>query len=244
MTGIRSCHLPTPRFPASKSSHCAKAFICASNLVSISRFLDFVPRQPPSEALRIHPPATRPGRKPAPCLRGVRAHSRGPPYPIPHDTAEGKALHPDSPPGLAPPITGSRNCPYRRFRLPDFRLPPAPLPRPKLLPGAYADSSRPLRKNPLVRPGAHVEHHHGIMFVHFPGMPLHISGRSPHALFLTGEQHEPDASAAASHPSALMARAASITIAAFAPLSSAPVPRSHESRCAPKSTISSGCSRP
>src|ERR1035438_4421659 len=41
-------------------------------------------------------------------------------------------------------------------------------------------------------------------------------------------------------PISRILRAASITITALTPLSSAPVPRSHESRCAPSSTISSG----
>src|SRR5258707_88517 len=43
-------------------------------------------------------------------------------------------------------------------------------------------------------------------------------------------------------PVALMARAASMTSAALQPLSSAPVPNSQESRCAPRMTASSGFS--
>ena len=45
-------------------------------------------------------------------------------------------------------------------------------------------------------------------------------------------------------PDALMARSTSITSAALHPLSSAPVPNSHESRCAPSTTNSSGFSLP
>src|SRR2546422_7499289 len=45
-------------------------------------------------------------------------------------------------------------------------------------------------------------------------------------------------------PVAAMARAASITSAALQQLSSAPVPSSQESRCAPRITTSSGFSRP
>ena len=41
-------------------------------------------------------------------------------------------------------------------------------------------------------------------------------------------------------PSRTICRATSMSSAAFAPLSSVPPPRSHESRCAPISTISSG----
>ena len=41
-------------------------------------------------------------------------------------------------------------------------------------------------------------------------------------------------------PEALIARNASTTKAALQPLSSAPVPSSHESRCAPRMTNSSG----
>ena len=45
-------------------------------------------------------------------------------------------------------------------------------------------------------------------------------------------------------PDALIARKASITSAALQPLSSAPVPSSQESRCAPRTTYSSGFSLP
>ena len=45
-------------------------------------------------------------------------------------------------------------------------------------------------------------------------------------------------------PTAAMTRAASSTIAQPAPSSMAPVPRSHESRCAPSSTTSLARSRP
>ena len=51
-------------------------------------------------------------------------------------------------------------------------------------------------------------------------------------------------SAPGARPSRWICRAMSSTIIAFAPLSSAPVPRSQESRCAPMSTISSGLERP
>ena len=46
------------------------------------------------------------------------------------------------------------------------------------------------------------------------------------------------------NPEALIARSASTTSAALQPLSSAPVPSSQESRCAPRMTNSSGFSLP
>src|ERR1039458_4602179 len=79
--------------------------------------------------------------------------------------------------------------------------------------------------------------------VHLRCMPLDVSRRSPHALFLAGKQHEPDGAARLhphlANPARGVDRHYGVDPVVFRARAQIP-----ESRCAPSSTISSGRSRP
>jgi hypothetical protein len=108
---------------------------------------------------------------------------------------------------------------------------------------ASSVSRRPLSWKPRSAPGAGVEGNFRANLVEFGLVGFDVLPGAEHALLLAGPQGEADG-AARDQPVALIARAASMTRAALQPSSRAPVPRSQESRCAPRMTASSGFSYP
>ena len=101
----------------------------------------------------------------------------------------------------------------------------------------------PAEREPCDLAGAGVDDRNSRSLIEFVAMRDRVSARAHHSLFLAREQNESDR-ALRPEAEAFSVRSASITSAALQPLSSAPVPNSHESRCAPRITNSSGFSFP
>ena len=104
-------------------------------------------------------------------------------------------------------------------------------------------SCRPPSENPVTRPLPSSNTIAAMARSSSARCAMHIRVRAEHALLLPLNRMNRIERRGRS-PVRWMSRAASITSAALQPLSSAPVPSSQESRCAPSTTNSSGFSRP